>query len=160
MMTRVLFVCLGNICRSPTAEGAFRRAVEKRGLEEQIWIDSAGTAAWHVGSPPDPRAIEAAARRGFDISGRQVAAEDLAGFDYILAMDRENYAELLEMAGPAHRHKVQLFLEYAPDRPEEEVPDPYYGGISGFDRVIDLIEEACEGLLDHLESRWPTAARR
>lgn len=157
IMTRVLFVCLGNICRSPTAEGVFRRALAKRELENRVHVDSAGTARWHVGSPPDDRAAAAAALRGIDLGGlrgRQVARKDMATFDFILAMDRENYAALLELSEPAYAHKIQLFLEYAADRPEEEVPDPYYGGAGGFDRVIDLIEEAAEGLLDHIERQW------
>ena len=115
-------------------------------------MDSAGTHAYHVGSPPDLRAQQAAARRGIDLSplrGRKATAEDIASFDYVLAMDRDNHSHLLSIAGE-HGHKVQLFLEYAKGNPELEVPDPYYGGASGFERVIDMIEEASRGLLDEI----------
>ena len=151
-MVKVLFVCLGNICRSPTAEGVFTKMVCEADLEDTISVDSAGTHAYHVGSPPDLRAQQAAARRGIDLSplrGRQATAEDMASFDYVLAMDRENHSHLLAIAGE-HGHKVRLFLEYAEGYPELEVPDPYYGGASGFERVIDMIEEASRGLLDDI----------
>lgn len=150
---RVLFVCLGNICRSPTAEGVFRHAVEARGLGPQFEIDSAGTGDWHLGAPPDRRAQLAAARRGVDLSGlraRQVSAEDLARFDHIIAMDAANHADLTRLAGPRHRHKVRLLLAGAA---AGDVPDPYYGDRHGFDRALDLIEAACAELLDHLAAR-------
>ena len=152
-MIKVLFVCLGNICRSPTAEGVFRRLVQEQNLAEYISTDSAGTHAYHIGKPPDSRAQAAAGRRGVDISmlrGRQAAAPDMAEFHYILAMDRENLAHLLTICPPGLEHKVKLFLEFAPHRPEKEVPDPYFGGPGGFDRVLDMIEEAAAGLLDDI----------
>lgn len=150
---RVLFVCLGNICRSPIAEGVFRKTVESRGLHRQFEIDSAGTGDWHIGSPPDRRAQRAAARQGVDLSGlraRQTSAADMAAFDYIIAMDRANYTSLTRLAGAQHRHKVHLFLDLSPDTDGDEVPDPYYGGDYGFDQALDLIEQACAGLLDHI----------
>jgi protein-tyrosine phosphatase len=153
MMVRVLFVCLGNICRSPTAEGVFRLTVARAGLADAIAIDSAGTHAYHVGEPPDTRAQEAAARRGIDLSplrGRRVSAEDLTDFDYVLAMDRENYRNLLAICPHEYQDRVAMLMDFASDRPEEEVPDPYYGGSGGFDRVLDMIEDAAEGLLNHI----------
>jgi protein-tyrosine phosphatase len=153
LMIKVLFVCLGNICRSPTAEGVFRRLVQEQNLADYISTDSAGTHAYHIGEPPDPRAQAAAGRRGVDISmlrGRQAAAQDIEGFHYILAMDRENLGNLLTICPPGLEHKIKLFLEFAPHRPEKEVPDPYFGGPGGFDRVLDMIEEAAAGLLDDI----------
>ena len=155
-MVKVLFVCMGNICRSPTAEGVFRRLVEREGLAARIHIDSAGTHAYHIGEPPDPRAQAAAAARGFDLSGirgRRVTPGDVEDFDYVLAMDRENHQQLLAICGPHLEHKVRLFMEYAPHRPEQEVPDPYFGGESGFDRVLDMIEEAAAGLMAEIRKR-------
>jgi protein-tyrosine phosphatase len=152
-MVRVLFVCLGNICRSPTAEGVFRKLVIEEGLVELIEIDSAGTHAYHIGEPPDARAQAAARRRGVDLSqlrGRQALAEDIERFDYVLAMDRENYENLLDISPEGLTHKVKLFMEFAPHRPEREVPDPYFGGPAGFDRVLDMIEEAAQGLLEDI----------
>lgn len=153
---RVLFVCLGNICRSPTAEGVFRAAVEARGLEARFEIDSAGTGDWHIGAPPDRRAQRAAARRGVDLSGlraRQIAAGDIARFDHIIAMDAANHADLTRLAGAEHRHKIRLLL--AGSNLGDEVPDPYYGGAAGFDQALDLIEAACAELLDRLAPRQP-----
>ena len=155
-MVKVLFVCLGNICRSPTAEGVFRKLVRDQGLQELIEIDSAGTHAYHVGSPPDERAQEAALRRGIDMSdlvGRQVDAGDFYVFDYILAMDESNEYHLKEMAPREEIHKVSLFLDYASDAPEREVPDPYYGGAKGFEHVLDLVEQAAAGLLSDIRTR-------
>jgi len=155
-MVRVLFVCLGNICRSPTAEGVFRLTVERAGLGDAIVIDSAGTHAYHIGEPPDSRAQDAAARRGIDLSplrGRRVSATDLQEFDYVLAMDRENYRNLLDICPPGYEERVVMLMDFAPDRPEEEVPDPYFGGSGGFDRVLDMIEDAAEGLLNHIRQR-------
>lgn len=155
-MVRVLFVCLGNICRSPTAEGVFRRLVAEQGLEGEIEIDSAGTHAYHVGAAPDARAQQAARRRGIDISslrGRRATVEDIRRFDYVLAMDRENLEHLLEICPVGYERKIQLFLEYAPHRTEREVPDPYFGGDSGFDRVLDMVEEASRGLLAKIRER-------
>lgn len=156
-MVKVLFVCLGNICRSPTAEGVFRRLLDRETLATRVHVDSAGTAAYHVGAPPDQRAREAALRRGIDLSairGRRAEPSDLETFDYVLAMDRENHANLLAIAGE-HGHKVRLFMEYAPRFDEDEVPDPYYGGANGFERVLDMIEDAAEGLLAELRRAHP-----
>lgn len=149
-MVRVLFVCLGNICRSPTAEGVFRHLVASEGLSAHIETDSAGTHAYHVNEAPDVRAQAAAANRGIDLSdlrGRKATAADIEAFDYVLAMDRDNYNNLVAISLKPHVSKIRLFLEYAPDRPEDEVPDPYFGGSGGFDRVLDMIEDASQGLL-------------
>ena len=151
---RILFVCMGNICRSPTAEGVFRRKIEEAGLDHLVEIDSAGTHAYHVGEAPDPRAREAAARRGIDLSAlraRQARADDFERFDYILAMDRDNYRGLEYLAGQSGGDgRLQLFLEFARRHHEDEVPDPYYGGDHGFEQVLDMIEDASEGLIEHL----------
>lgn len=154
---RILFVCMGNICRSPTAEGVFKKLVKQRGVENQFEIDSAGTGGWHIGCPADQRAQQAASARGIDLSAlarplgaRQVSVADMQYYDTIIAMDNDNKLQLLELADTAHRPKVQLLLEYA-DAPDNlEVPDPYYGGENGFDLVLDLIEDACHQLLDQL----------
>jgi protein-tyrosine phosphatase len=152
-MVRVLFVCMGNICRSPTAEGVFRHYVAQRGLLEHIHMDSAGTHSYHVGSEPDHRTQAAAKLRGFDLCSlraRKVSSSDFEQFDYILAMDRANYEELYRKSPPQHRQKIQLFLQYAEGIKEQEVPDPYYGGNKGFEQVLDLVEAAAKGLLDKL----------
>lgn len=149
----VLFVCLGNICRSPTAHGVFESRVLAAGLADRIRVDSAGTGAWHVGSPPDRRSREVAVARGYDLShlrARQVCAEDFSRFHYLLAMDRDNLAALEAMAPPGFAGELGLFLDYAPAAPVAEVPDPYYGGAEGFARVFDLVELASDGLLEHL----------
>ncbi len=151
--TRVLFVCMGNICRSPTAEGVFRQLAREAGLEEAVRIDSAGTHDYHVGKAPDARAQAAALRRGFDLSllrARQVKERDFLEFDHILAMDRENLANLQRICPPGHRHKIRLFLSYSSRFAEREVPDPYYGGRQDFDHVLDLVEDASRGLLESL----------
>lgn len=155
-MVKVLFVCLGNICRSPTAEGVFRKYVIDAGLEDRIHIDSAGTHAYHVGEPPDRRAQETAARRGIDLStlrGRRATTADLDEFDYVLAMDLENYHNLHAIAEEHHKPRIQLFLDFAQELEEREVPDPYYGGPSGFDQVLDMIEEASAGLLQAIREK-------
>ena len=155
-MVRVLFVCLGNICRSPTAEGVFRKRVTEAGLAGRVEIDSAGTHAYHVGAPPDARAQQAARQRGIDLSGlrgRQATARDIEQFDYVLAMDRENHENLLDICPDGLEHKVRLFMEFAPARSEKEVPDPYFGGPAGFDCVLDMIEDAAVGLLDDIRKR-------
>jgi protein-tyrosine phosphatase len=151
---RVLFVCLGNICRSPTAEGVMRSLVARAGLAQQIEIDSAGTGSWHVGSPPDGRAWEAARARGIELSGsaRQVGREDFVDFDLLIAMDRSNLRDLRALApGQAEREKVRLLREYDPQSPpaddDLDVPDPYYDGGERFELVLDLVEAACAGLL-------------
>ncbi len=152
---KVLFVCMGNICRSPLAHGLFEHRVEQAGLSERISIDSAGTHAYHVGNEPDPRSQQTALRHGIDLSSqraRQVTASDFLHFDYVLAMDRDNHAILSAQCPDEHRHKLKLFLEFAPQLPEREVPDPYYGGDSGFEHVYQLIEAASEGLLTEITS--------
>lgn len=153
---RVLFVCLGNICRSPTAEGVFRARAESAGLGDAVEIDSAGTGDWHVGSPPDIRAQVAAFARGVDIQSlraRQVTSEDFDRFDLVLAMDRSNLAQL-EQARPAEaRADLRLFLSFAPAAPVAEVPDPYYGERDGFQDVLDLIEAASDGLIADIQAR-------
>jgi protein-tyrosine phosphatase len=151
---RVLFVCLGNICRSPTAEGVFRHLLRQEAPQLQVEIDSAGTAGYHTGDSPDLRSQRAALRRGIDLSGlraRQIEPADFADFDLILAMDRANLLELEGMR-PAHsRAAVRLFLEYAPQLNRLEVPDPYYGGASGFEEVLDLSAAASRGLIAALQ---------
>ncbi len=150
----ILFVCMGNICRSPTAEGVFRRLVQSAGLEHKLLIDSAGTHAYHIGSVPDARASAAAGKRGYDLSalrGRQVSEQDFHAFDYILAMDRENLSNLQNICPSEHVGKVSLFLEFSANFSEREVPDPYYGGAQGFEHVLDLVEDAARGLLQKLE---------
>ena len=149
-MVKVIFVCMGNICRSPTAEGVFRHLLEKEGMTEHVLVDSAGTHAYHCGEPPDRRALAAARRRGIDLSeirARKVQPDDLERFDYVLAMDRDNLACLEALADTQRQDHIRLFLDFAPHRPESEVPDPYYGGPHGFELVLDLIEEASQGLL-------------
>ncbi len=155
-MVKVLFVCMGNICRSPTAHGVFRELVRQEGLEDAIQIDSAGTHAYHVGNPPDQRAQATARNRGIDLSdlrARQVNPEDFERFDYVLAMDEENLAILRELCPPGREERLRLFLDFAPQRPEREVPDPYYGGPQGFEHVFDLVEEAARGLLEEIRQR-------
>ncbi len=150
---KVLFVCMGNLCRSPMAEGVFRGQVAQAGLDGLIAIDSAGTHDYHVGEPPDPRAQQAAGRRGYDLSllrGRQVARADLSEFDYVLAMDATNLRALERLCPSQHAHKLKLFMEFGANVALREVPDPYYGGEQGFERVLDMVEEASQGLLAHL----------
>ena len=153
---KVLFICMGNICRSPTAHGVFRHLVESEGLSHLIEIDSAGTHAYHVGEAPDKRSSATAKQRGIDLSdlrARQVNLGDLYEYDYVLAMDDHNFARLIEISAPEVRHKIELFLDYAPDLGVTEVPDPYYGGASGFDHVFDLVQAASEGLLAHIRAQ-------
>lgn len=157
-MVRVLFVCMGNICRSPMAEGVFRRMLEGTGLTDKIYVDSAGTHSYHIGAPPDPRGQATALRRGIDLRGiraRQVTVADFAEFDYVLAMDRNNFEHLLALCPDRElRRRIQLFMDFAPDLPEREVPDPYYGGPSGFERVMDLVDEAAHGLLIRIREQY------
>lgn len=153
--TSVLFICMGNICRSPTAEGVFRHHVDEAGLSDQIRIDSAGTHAYHVGEPADRRSRSAAQRRGMSLEGisaRRVTTEDFENFDYVIAMDRDNLSILVDQADDAYHERISLFLDFA-DVSEGEVPDPYYGGSAGFERVLDLVEEASRALLETLRSR-------
>ncbi len=152
---KVLFVCLGNICRSPTAEGVFRHYVEQAGLSDQITIDSAGTADWHIGKTPDPRAQAAAAQRGYDLSplrGRQAQAEDFATFDLILAMDKSNLSNLQAIQPVDGKAELALYLPRFGISPDE-VPDPYYGGDDGFELVLDMLEQASQVLLDEIKAR-------
>jgi protein-tyrosine phosphatase len=149
-MPAVLFVCLGNICRSPTAHGVFVRQVADAGLSDTVDIDSAGTGAWHIGEPPDARATVAARGRGYDLSplrARQVTPGDFERFDYILAMDRSNLMHLDSMRPGGYPGHLGLFLDFHPDAPVSEVPDPYYGGDAGFEEVLDLVETAGSALL-------------
>ena len=160
---RLLFACLGNICRSPMAEGVFRRVAEEQGLLHLFELDSAGMGDWHKGEAPDHRAQKAALARGADISGqsaRKIELEDFEDFDLILAMDSSNIADLQDIAPHAARHKIRRFLDYAPHLAEDDVPDPYYGGEAGFDHVLDLIEAASEGLLAELMRAGAAAEER
>ena len=153
---KILFVCLGKICRSPTAEVVFRAVAAREAPELMIEVDSAGTAGYHVGEPPDLRTRQAASRRGYDMSSlraRIVEPRDFEDFDFILAMDRENLKVLNHRAPVQARDRVRLFLEFAPDAATTEVPDPYYGGPNGFEEVLDLVEAATQGLLQHLRQR-------
>lgn len=152
-MKRVLFVCTGNICRSPTAEGVFRKLVADAGLADRITADSAGTHAYHVGEPPDRRTQLAARSRGYDLSGlraRRVARDDFHRFDLVLAMDREHHEILAGIVPPGAGHKLRLMMEFARRSARDEVPDPYYGGPDGFELVLELLEDAAEGLLETL----------
>jgi protein-tyrosine phosphatase len=155
-IVKVLFVCMGNICRSPTAHGVFRALVEKEGMSHVVEIDSAGTHAYHVGNSPDKRAQATAQRRGVDLSdllARRVEPEDFEVFDYVLAMDQDNYMSLSEICPDQHVDKIYMFMDFASHMRTREVPDPYYGGPAGFDRVFDLVEAASEGLLAEIRRR-------
>lgn len=150
----VLFVCTGNICRSPTAEGVFRALVEREGLADRFLIDSAGTHGYHIGDPPDPRAIQHAARRGYDLStlrARKVTRDDFERFDFILACDNGHHGLLRRLADKAHHGRIAMFLDYAPELGFTEIPDPYYGGPDGFEHVLDIVERAAHGLLTALK---------
>jgi protein-tyrosine phosphatase len=157
-MRRILFVCMGNICRSPTAEGVMRALVRDEGLEGQIELDSAGTGGWHAGAPPDERATAAARARGIELDGtaRRVTMADFRDFDLLVAMDRENERHLMAWApDPEARAKVRLLREFDPASAatgDLDVPDPYYGGANGFERVLDLVQAACRGLLDEVRA--------
>lgn len=155
-MVKVLFVCMGNICRSPTAEGVFRHLVNQAGLSDQIHIDSAGTHAFHIGEPPDHRAQAAARNRNIDLStqrARKVQSGDFEQFDYILAMDNSNVTELECISEPCQQDKLSLFLDFAVKPDSREVPDPYYGGDRGFEHVLDLVEAASQGLLADIRNK-------
>ena len=155
-MVKVLFVCMGNICRSPTAHGVFRHLVEHNQLTDHIEIDSAGTHAYHVGNPPDARSAATALERGIDLSdlrARQVTVDDFATYDYVIAMDRENHGNLMRLCPENYRERIHMFMDFADDWSNAEVPDPYYGGGSGFDRVFDMVESASLGLLAHIKDR-------
>lgn len=149
----VLFVCMGNICRSPTAEGVFTQLVHDRKLAHHFTIDSAGTHAYHIGDAPDGRSQTAALKRGIDIShlrGRKVVFGDFEDFDFVLAMDDDNHAILMETCPAQYQHKIHYFLNFAPQLNIREVPDPYFGNGQGFERVLDMVEAASEGFLKHL----------
>jgi protein-tyrosine phosphatase len=158
LTSKVLFVCLGNICRSPIAEGVFAHRVRESGMEGRYRIDSAGTGDWHCGEPPDSRAIAAATRRGVALPSvcRQVDRNDFAGFDVIIAMDRNNRKDLLALCPPALRGKIRLMREFGnPEERDSDVPDPYYGGPSEFDAVFEMLDRCCAGLLAALEAGTP-----
>jgi protein-tyrosine phosphatase len=153
---KILFVCLGNICRSPTAEAVLRALAAREAPELDLEVDSAGTSDYHLGQPPDPRTRQAAERRGYDLTAlraRRVEPGDFERFDLILAMDRENLRVLRRRAPAGAYERLRLFLEFAPQSDAEDVPDPYYGGPNGFEEVLDLVEAATRGLLAHLRQR-------
>ncbi len=156
-MVSILFVCMGNICRSPIAQGVFENVLRREGLEDEVFVDSAGTGNWHVGSPPDERAQRSAGLRGLDLSvqrARRISPADCDDFDYVLTMDEENYEAVSALC--RRSAVVRPFLDFAADSPEREVPDPYYGGPDGFERVLDLVEEASDGLLADIRERHLT----
>ena len=159
-MIKVLFVCMGNICRSPTAEGVFRHLLRENNLEDLVDVDSAGTHGYHVGEAPDQRTQRAAARRGYDLSGiraRKVAPQDLEYFDLILAMDRNSLEALLIVCPPDRADRLGLFMDYSKNFDDDEVPDPYYGLGHGFDLVLDMVEDATNGLVDIVKERAASA---
>ncbi len=161
-MVNVLFVCLGNICRSPSAEGMFRALVEREGLDDHISTDSAGTGAYHTGNPPDGRAQAAARNRGVeigDLRARQARREDFGEFQYVIAMDRSNRDDLLAICPADHEDRVHLFMDFASGTGQAEVPDPYYGGDGGFETVLDMLEDASRGLLAHIRATDLTGDR-
>ncbi|MGM9485445.1 low molecular weight protein-tyrosine-phosphatase [Roseateles sp. NT4] len=152
MTRRILFFCMGNICRSPTAEGVMRARLKAAGLD--IEVDSAGTHGYHVGAPPDERSQEHALKRGYDLSAlraRKLLAEDFTRFDLVLAMDDDNLANAERLCPPSQRHRLKLLMDYAPQAGKHHVPDPYYGGEAGFEEVLDLVEAACDGLIASLK---------
>ncbi len=155
-MVKVLFVCMGNICRSPTAHGVFDHLVQQASLAQRIEIDSAGTHAYHVGEPPDKRAQASALNRGFNLSSQRarcVQKVDFDYYDYVIAMDNDNLANLIDICPQELSNKVSLFLSYSSDVDEKEVPDPYYGGSRGFERVLDMVESAAGGLLSEIKEK-------
>lgn len=160
---RVLMVCMGNICRSPTAEGVLRHKLRERGLDGHVEVDSAGTHGWHEGAPPDHRSQHHARRRGYDLSGlraRQLRPADYERFDLLLAMDWDNLALLEEGCPPGAARKLRRLMEFARAADSPVVPDPYQGGPDDFDRVLDLVEDACEGLIDHVAEMLAARRRR
>ena len=156
-MFRVLFVCTGNICRSPTAEGVFRHMVESRGLSDRIEVDSAGVGSWHVGDPPDARSAETALARGINISdqrARTVRPCDFQEFDLLMAMDTGHHTAMSRACPPDLQTRVRMFMDYAPEAEVADVPDPYYGSGDGFTRVFDMIQLGAKGLLDEIEAKY------
>jgi len=154
---KVLFVCLGNICRSPTAHGIFREKVEQAGMSAIVEIESAGTSGWHIGEPPDKRTQAAALAKGYDLSdlkGRAFSASDFSYYDYILAMDEENLRSMQQLKPADYSGHLGLFLDFSGQDAYREVPDPYYGGNQGFQTVINLVEEGCSGLLEHIRKQY------
>ena len=154
--TGVLFVCLGNICRSPTSEGVFRSLVKNRNLDSEIYADSVGTAGYHIGYPPDSRAVEAAAKRGVSIShlrARRLERRDFEKFDYMIGMDFNNLQDLKAMAPRDYKGRICLFMDFAPDWDIQEIPDPYYGGHNGFEQVLDMVQDASAGLIEEITSQ-------
>jgi protein-tyrosine phosphatase len=154
---RVVFVCMGNICRSPTAHGVFREKLRLAGLADRVHVDSAGTHNYHPGEPPDPRSQRHARRRGYDLSdlrARCLRPADFEQADLLLVMDDANLTATRAACPPAHQAKLHKLVSFCRVQRGDEVPDPYYGGEAGFERVLDLVEDACDGLLDHLRSRW------
>ncbi|MCH9640053.1 MAG: low molecular weight phosphotyrosine protein phosphatase [Betaproteobacteria bacterium] len=156
-VTKVLFVCMGNICRSPTADAIFRHQVKAAGLEQEIVVDSAGTHTYHIGNPPDQRAQSTASNRGYkmhDLRARAVEADDFNHFDYILAMDNDNLSILQRRCPTQFSEKIGLLMQYSQNNDfDKEVADPYYGGQGGFERVLDMVEDACQGLLEHINKK-------
>ncbi|MCP3868251.1 MAG: low molecular weight phosphotyrosine protein phosphatase [Gammaproteobacteria bacterium] len=154
---KILFVCMGNICRSPTAHGVFETLVEKENLSGSIQVDSAGTHAFHEGQSPDKRAQETASNRGYDLSAqraRRACEEDFELFDLVVAMDQDNYHSLYKICPEGMEDRIHLLMDYAPSFRTREVPDPYYGGVAGFERVFDMVEAASEGLLKEIRRRY------
>jgi protein-tyrosine phosphatase len=152
---RVLMVCMGNICRSPTAEAVLRHRLQRAGLADHVTVDSAGTHAGHTGEPPDERSTAHAGRRGYDLRGlraRRVTAADFEAFDLVVAMDADNLEALQRQCPPQHQARLVRLLDYAPASRQRDVPDPYYGGAGGFERVLDLVEQGCDGLLQYLQA--------
>ena len=157
---RVLFICMGNICRSPTAQGVFEAQLRAAGLSERVQVDSAGTHGFHVGRPPDARSQAHALERGYDLSAqrsRQLTAQDFADFDLVLAMDWDNLALAEQLCPPPHQRKLRRLAEFFQQHDSPVVPDPYQGGASGFDEVLDLVEDGCAGLLRHVQQRLDRA---
>jgi len=153
---KVLFVCMGNICRSPTAHGVFEALVEREGLTDRIEVDSAGTHSYHINKAPDPRSQKTALNRGLDLSyqrARQAESNDFIQYDYVLAMDQDNYHSLCAICPEGMENKLELLMDYAPDSRMREVPDPYSGGPQGFEKVFDMVEAAAEGLLEDIRTR-------
>jgi protein-tyrosine phosphatase len=164
---KVLFVCTGNICRSPTAEAVFRAKAAARGLGERVFADSAGTHGYHIGDPPDPRTCDAARRRGYTMTGmsaRKVSAQDFRAFDVVVAMDEGHFRQLRRLAPAGTQDKLRLFMELVREATQRDVPDPYYGGPDGFEHVLDIVEAGVDALLDEVEEklagRAASAAKR
>jgi protein-tyrosine phosphatase len=157
-MMKVLFVCLGNICRSPLAEGVFKRLVEEGGFQGKILVESAGTSGWHIGDPPDPRSVEIARENGIELNslGRKAVSNDFQEFDYIIAMDKNNYADLRRLPGSSKEGAAKLLLmrDFDSIGPGQDVPDPYYGGDDGFKHVFELLDRSCRNLLVELTKSY------